>query len=90
MYIDFFIGFLLLVLLIFIDLFSRFLYLWFAYRKIKIDYIFYSFFRLSLIFIVMLLGVKIFSNFIYFIFGFLVYFLFSPFLWKFILKNKSK
>jgi hypothetical protein len=87
---DFFIGFLLLILLIFIDLFSRFLYLWFVYRKIKIDYIFYSFFRLSLIFIVMLLGVKIFSNFIYFIFGFLVYFLFSPFLWKFILKNKSK
>ena len=87
---DFFIVFLLLVLLIFIDLFSRFLYLWFVYRKIKIDYIFYSFFRLSLIFIVMLLGVKIFSNFIYFIFGFLVYFLFSPFLWKFILKNKSK
>jgi len=87
---DFFIGFILLSLLIFIDFSTRLLYLWFVYRKIKIDYIFFVFFRLSLIFIVMLLGIKVLPNSIYFIIGFLIYFLFSPVIWRFILKYQQK
>ncbi|MCX7870852.1 MAG: hypothetical protein N2485_04680 [bacterium] len=87
---DFFIGFILLSLLIFIDFSTRLIYLWFVYRKIKIDYIFFVFFRLSLIFIVMLLGIKVLPNSIYFIIGFLIYFLFSPVIWRFILKYQQK
>lgn len=87
---DFFIGFILLSLLIFIDFSTRLLYLWFVYRKIKIDYMFFVFFRLSLIFIVMLLGIKVLPNSIYFIIGFLIYFLFSPVIWRFILKYQQK
>lgn len=87
---DFFIGFILLSLLIFIDFSTRLLYLWFVYRKIKRDYMFFVFFRLSLIFIVMLLGIKVLPNSIYFIIGFLIYFLFSPVIWRFILKYQQK
>lgn len=87
---DFFIGFILLSLLIFVDFSTRLIYLWFVYRKIKIDYIFFVFFRLSLIFIVMLLGIKVLPNSIYFIIGFLIYFLFSPVIWRFILKYQQK
>ncbi|MGB9638413.1 MAG: hypothetical protein ACPL1F_03845, partial [bacterium] len=72
------------------DFSTRLLYLWFVYRKIKVDYIFFSFFRLSLIFIIMLLSVKILPNFIYFIIVFLIYFFFSPFIWKFIINKKIK
>ena len=87
---DFFIGFILLSLLIFVDFSTRLLYLWFVYRKIKIDYMFFVFFRLSLIFIVMLLGIKVLPNSIYFIIGFLIYFLFSPVIWRFILKYQQR
>ncbi|MFN3478333.1 MAG: hypothetical protein ACK4ZM_03075 [bacterium] len=72
-----------LAALIFIDGFTRILYLILRYKP---DYFMYSFFRFSLIVLIILLFIKIFPDFYFYAIGFLVYLLFGGIIWKNILK----
>ncbi|MFN3995778.1 MAG: hypothetical protein ACK4GR_04520 [bacterium] len=72
-----------LAVLIFIDGFTRILYLILRYKP---DYFMYSFFRFSLLVLIILLFIKIFPDFYFYAIGFLVYLLFGGIIWKNILK----
>lgn len=78
-----FIFILILSLLIFVDGFTRILYLSLKYKP---DFVLYSFFRYSLLMLIILLFMKFFPNFYFYVIGFLIYLLFSGFIWKNIMK----
>ncbi|MCS7164836.1 MAG: hypothetical protein RMJ51_00925 [Candidatus Calescibacterium sp.] len=74
---------LILFLLVFVDGFTRILYLSLKYKP---DFFMYSLFRFSIIILIILLFIKIFPNFYYYAIGFLVYLLLSGLIWRKILK----
>lgn len=74
---------LILFLLVFVDGFTRILYLLLRYKP---DFFMYTFFRFSIIILIILLFVKIFPNFYFYAIGFLVYLLVSGLIWRKILK----